>query len=505
MNSNDIFSQRAEQRKPQIPEEKKQDSEGDIFSQQAATRDETKKNNEAETWLQWGKRQLKRSAGVVLTEGAGAAGSAAKLAQYVGAKAAGLLPEEKPISGGLEAISFGLIPDSIKKIAEDLDKDAASKESKVPNFISKMLFPMPGVIGGPFSTTLPTGSDIRERLIESTGGTPDKEKKGSEFAPRNKAESMSDEILSGFTNMFLSRNIPGATKAPIRSDLIRSISVPAFGTVVKEGAKELGVSPEKAEYLKMGSMLLADMAGIGNANQAATEAMNRSERMVPRNALSSVEDTNRLLSAVDAYERRLLRGGTSPEKAPTLTKLQEIRQAAKDNFGQIPIHDLLQFKHTINSIKRNLGGFGIEETGKAAAIANLNRVYRHVDKTLGRWGRRNNPEFLQANRLANQAYAITEKSNTVARYIQKKYQKPMVSDAAKILFTGSSFLSPSMAVGALPLAAAYQSYKILHRVMASPLLRNYYFNVVNQSLRNNASAAISNFEKLDKALSKDKD
>ena len=111
---------------------------------------------------------------------------------------------------------------------------------------------------------------------------------------------------------------------------------------------------------------------------------------------------------------------------------------------------------------------------------------------LNRYGRNQNPQFLESFREANAAWASLAQSDNIARYVKQNYTKPFVSEAAREMFAKSKATIP-LAVG---LSALERSQSFLRR-LENPTLRRYYGEVLENSLLNNRASMIHSFQKFD--------
>ncbi len=342
-------------------------------------------------------------------------------------------------------------------------------------------------IGGLIGEHLPTSGKLREVSEKATGGY---------TKPKSEFEEKGGEILQDIASMAL----PGAGQY----SFLRNIGIPLAGAAAKEFA---------GDSAKMGLMVGLDLIAHrqGGAKKFAGNLFNESEKLIPEGAALK---SSKFQSSINNLEKTLESGGTAPSTEKALKKVGELQEKMKS--GQIEIKELIDFRKKINEIKESLGGYDPQMPTKIRkkAIANLDKVKDEVISGLNEYGTKTNPKFLELNKAANEAWGAYESSNKVADFIGKTMKNSIKNPGLKTilglggggygLITHGAAAGKLAAVGALPAAAGYEGYKILHQVLKSPTLRKYYGEVLKGAASGNAAQVSRNVKALDQAMDKEK-
>lgn len=339
---------------------------------------------------------------------------------------------------------------------------------------------------------LPTSEDIREFTKKASQGY---------LEPEGEAQKKSDEIVSDITSMAL----PGAGKY----NMMRNIGIPIVGNLVKEGLKYANADEKTQGYTKTGTMIALDLLSrkTGGVKKYAGSLFQKAEEAIPKGLSINASS---LKSSIDKLEQTLTAGGERSTTTRPLKKITEIRNEIKD--GKIDAQRLAAYRQSINEAVEELGGFNlfsdVPQKLKPKAIKNLQDVKGTVIDSLEEYGKHQNPEYLKLSRDANEAWSAYSKSNKIAYFLEKKVGYAPKSAAAKLLFSygsplsgvGSAALNPITAVGTVGALGGYQAIKVLERVRKSPVLREYYLNVLKNAASGNVPQTAKNLKKLDEAL-----
>lgn len=334
---------------------------------------------------------------------------------------------------------------------------------------------------------LPTSQKLREFSEKTTGGY---------TKPKNEFEESVGDVISDVGSMAF----PGSG----HYTLARNIGIPIVGGLVKEGLKYSNADEKAQAYGKVGTMVALDLLSrkSGGVKSYINSLFNKAEQSIPKGV--SVQATG-LEKSLNNLEKSLSSGGNRPTTKKALEKLNEIKSEIKN--GKVDVKRLAAYRPSINEAIEELGGFNFDVPRKLKpqAIRNLNQVKSEVIKTLDQYGEKFNPEFLKANRSANESYAALQKSNLIANFLKEKIPYSPKSKAVQSLFsyapavaaTGLAALSPATAAGAVTGLAGYQGVKTLHRVLNSPTLRKYYQNVLKEASAGNIPQTSKNLKALD--------
>lgn len=342
------------------------------------------------------------------------------------------------------------------------------------------------------------------------------------YASSENLQKASEKLTKGFTNSEteFEKTIDDAAKTFATMALpgswgysfARNLGIPLAATLTKEGVKKYA-GDTAGTYAELGTMLGLDLLGgrisSGGAKGYASNLFKQRDKTIPEGAALATEN---LQKSISSLKKELLKGGEATSTDAALQKLDQLAKKIEDN--KIPIDELTKFQERINEKILEQGGFKLETPPKVRerSVENLNKVKRLVIESLGEYGEKQNPEFLDLHRKANKAFATFEKSNVITNFIQKKFGNKIKNPLVKTLFglgtaggagtaalTSPAFGAIAGGVGAGG-AALYQGMKIFYRVAKSPELRKYYTDVVKNALAGNAIKTKKSLDELDKRL-----
>ncbi len=321
-----------------------------------------------------------------------------------------------------------------------------------------------------------------------------KQKTGERYEPKNPTSKEAHEAV---TDIGAALPLPGgwATK----------LLLPIFGQGASKLVRSQGGSETQGDLAKGAFLMSATLANIANAPQFARNALAASRNMVPQGARMSTRYMGQELNAL--RQQPWYRTGRTTAKGPAFDEIERIENSIQ--HGSMDVHDAMQIRQDINEARRKLGAFNYEPgIDKAAARQHLDRVDEVLRTNLERWGQGNNPDWLNAYQRANQAYAVTERSRILQDFIKSNaVTKPLQSQMSKTLFHlgGASAISQAPAIlgAAAPIAGAAKGIQVINRMIRSPLLRNYYTQVLMHAGSQNAGAMNRALQKFDDEALKD--
>lgn len=340
-----------------------------------------------------------------------------------------------------------------------------------------------GLTGLQLGTQLPTTSKLQEFSEKATLGY---------TKPQNEFEQKTGDILQDISKMAL----PGASSYT----MLRTIGIPVAGFLAKEGIENVGGSEGSANLAKLGTMLALDLTsayknvGQGGAKKYAQKLWQDAEKEIPEGVKISSKNIS---SSMEALEKNLISGGSSPKTKKALEKIKEIKKSAKS--GKIEVKELMDFRKRINDWIDANKGFSWdrgEAAVKKGTIDNLNQVKSKVIDALDEYSAIN-PAFGDPYKKSNEAYAVYHASNNIKGWLKDKFGNYLTNPYLGHLFG----FSTKAAVGGLGATGIYQAGKLLYRVQKSPTLSELYGNVIQAAIKNDAPAAAMNLQKLKEELS----
>jgi hypothetical protein len=340
---------------------------------------------------------------------------------------------------------------------------------------------------------LPSSEDVKENVTKPLS----KLATGNEniLEPKNEKERFAQD----FTQDLVSLSIPGSG---VQSWLART-GLSLAGNSAKQIAKNYGFSPTTQELSKLGTLGVLSLSNIGNAPQFARQLFQQVKQEIPRGIRISTQPLQRALNNIRASD--WFRGHNTPSTNAAREMITAIEQRIQN--GTLPIHDAMTLRENINELANNLGAFAVERTGRGPHVAHLNEVrdalIQGMEQTVGR----THPTWWTNYQAANTAFGITQRSSALGNFIANNYGKPIVSEAGKILF-GNALAKGAAGVAKIGMAGVgiatgVKAIELTNRIARSPVLRRYYIQVLNCSVRSDGLAMAKALEKFDQEAQKE--
>jgi len=333
----------------------------------------------------------------------------------------------------------------------------------------------PEMVGG--ITSAPTSRELREGISDVAGG---------EFLqPQNKWEEFGDAISEDFAALA----IPIKGKVPFARSLGTSIIANSGAEVAKAFGGDKAAAATKLGLLFAGGML---GHGQGGVKQHINGLYKDMEASIPKNAEVSAKG---LSSKLDKIEATLRKGDPlDASKQPAFQKIKAVRDKIKS--GMISVEEGVELNKSTNEA---IFGLGELKRGQHQ----LYEIRNGLHETLGEYGKQN-AEFLGKWKNANEAYAATETSRKVSKWVRKNIKPNNYIHAAAALGLegyagGLGAVGATVGAGGAVAGTAYAA-EVLKRVSQSPALRKYYQNVVTHSLKQNKTGFMRAIKQLDNGL-----
>src|SRR5215831_11189453 len=344
------------------------------------------------------------------------------------------------------------------------------------NFIQKM--------GREVIESFPTSQELKEISSYLSNGFTD---------PQSAQEEFGDDIISLGTALLTGLKDPTKLKTLGK----------AYGlaTAAKGGGKvaELYGAGEKGKsYTELGTLILSSLLTRRYADGFVKNKYQKARSLIPENTM---QDTTSLLSDLNKAEIELSKGlpKTSSTKSKALSTLEEIKNKASG--GAMPMEEIVDAYHDVNELRTSKKLFeDLNSTEKKLMKSRLDKVQEPIRKSIENYGK-NNTEFYQEWEEANQAHSVLAKNRSAKDFIIKN----MKTIPGHLLLSGAVKLFVGLpALGSLGAGfAAYQTGKIMTRIVTNPSLRKYYFEVINSASQENLPATIKSLSKLNKELEKE--
>jgi hypothetical protein len=363
-----------------------------------------------------------------------------------------------------------------------LGKEPLTDEEK--DYVEESLKPSDWDLLGRLIESFPTSSDLRNNVTRKYTG--------DWLEPQNKWEAFSDDVAQDFASLL----IPVKGKVPFA----RSIGTALFANAGGEVAGAF-LGEDAKNYTKLGLLFTGGLIGQnkGGVKKYINGLFNDMQAEVPEAARVSAKNLNRRL---DSIERGLLKGDPGDaSKQEAFKKIQAIKNKIKG--GDIDVDELLELTKSTNESIFSKGELRRGEN----ALYKIREALHDTTKVYGE----ENAAFKAKLEDANQAFAATETSRKVGKWVKKNIKpKDYIYGASALVgaetalgaWAGLPAVAATFASGTGIAATAFTA-EVLKRVAKSPALQRYYLNTLNSSLKQNSAAFTKNIKLLNDGLSKD--
>jgi len=321
--------------------------------------------------------------------------------------------------------------------------------------------------------------------------------------PRNDYEKTTNNIISNATSLL----IPGAqakvgkflSTSPVTRAFFKSIGSELIG----EGVKDLTADERKGELAKGGAlftMSLLDRQGIG---RYVGQLYNRAENALGLARDPSVNAT-RLVNNLQSTKNRLSTGTLAASESAVVQDIE--RALSHVQNGQIPVENLWGISRSLNERRQEAMRAAPSGADRVRARRFYDSVIHDVNIELKSYGEIN-PEFGVPFQQAQEGFGTLARSNAITNWVKNNIKDNPVTTGLLHLFgggLGAGLVKAGVSTtGVGAPYAAYQTAKLLYRVMRSPTLRKYYFESLKGASRENAQLFNRSVNKLDKVLEKE--
>ncbi len=352
----------------------------------------------------------------------------------------------------------------------------------------------------PLGKVLPTSKKLRENIPEY-------------LKPKTEKEQLGSELSQDITSLLIP--LPGGkSKAALQgaswlkkagTRLGKAAGLGTSGVLAKETAEELGVDPDTAQYAKLGTVLLGSLAtenGLKGAEKFKNSLYKQMEKSRPS---SATVNASNVLKQAEGLRSSLKKGGKAPSMTRALEKTEELIEHIQENKGKASVEELESFARKGNELRSALyDEFILDKAGRKSAKRNLDQFTKVVNQGLEEYGK-TNPKYEKLRSMANEAHGAIESSRGVSRWFEKNatnLAKGGVPGAIATAIWSPSSLIPATAT-ALAGAGIVKGSELTARIIKSPVLRDYYLNVLDGALRNDLVFVNHNLERLSKKIDQD--
>lgn len=342
---------------------------------------------------------------------------------------------------------------------------------KEPSFLEKK--------GKEFLLSLPTSSELKDKMSEITNGFTD---------PQGALEEFGDDILGLATALTVGKD---PTKI---SNLLGSIGKSFLAKGAKKSAEKLGGGEKTQLAAELGTLFLTGLTNQKMAEKFIGEKYTKAKSLIPSGTMLPTQNLERELTHL---ESDLSKGLSTSSKNEVKNAVAELR--SKVSGGSYPAEELVDAFHDINERMSSKKLFDeLSQTERKKLKFRYDAFKDEVSKEIKNYGNYN-PEFLKEWQSANEGYATIQNSKKVSKFLEAHIGKlpgKVAGGIAVELFLGH----PEVAVGTAGTFAGLKTGELLYRIGKSSALQKHYLDVVKSATEENLPAMINSLNKLDKGL-----
>lgn len=316
----------------------------------------------------------------------------------------------------------------------------------------------------------PSGLPTTESLRELT-----KKVTGEKFEPQGEGEKAFQETVGDVASIFS------------KDKLLKSAGLGVLGQTAKQTALGLGSDESAADNYKTGAMIIGSAVNPGQLTRNINKLYNQAARHLPENAEIGSKIIQRRMNLL---KREMNQGEKLPWKKAVLDSVDAINDKIKN--GKIKVSDL---KQHITDIYDKIGTW---DTPKKANKY-LKQLTYDANRNIKQYGK-TNPEWYSKWSEAQGLKSALHQSKAAGRYLYKAAQNyPKVSGLGGALYAA---FNPSHIALAAPAYLGLKTTELMQRIFTNPKSAKYYFNALQNSMKENQAAVVKNLYNLDKELKK---
>jgi hypothetical protein len=273
----------------------------------------------------------------------------------------------------------------------------------------------------------------------------------------------------------------------------KALGIAALGTGVKKGAEFLGFEEGTQEAAKLGTMLISSMINPTGVKNLSTNLYNQAEKLAPEGTLVSAGP---LKIKLERLIKDLKKGTLDKTEEKLLEQTKRVLKKIKK--GKVDVNHMIASQRSINGI-----------AGDPEFFQRAEHLFPRLQKAVkGTIKLHKDSEFLKTWHNANNAFSGLAQSQKTSKFIQKHLGSMPIKHAflASLGEAAAGYpeaILPTLG-GSFAAMGGVKSYELLHRIMKSPVLREYYGEVIKNALKENSNAMIKSAEKLDRELNRHK-
>lgn len=341
------------------------------------------------------------------------------------------------------------------------------------------------------SPIFPTSEKLREKQ---------KEIFGEKFEPTSEDERFRDEVMSDVVKVGVPILATGGHT--LLTNLLRISGIVGGGQLGKKIAKSSGYGEEGQEYAKIGAQILASVINPRLGKNIYRYHYSEADRLpatvtgdatVLRNRLR--DQINWANSHADTEAKRFVRA----QIEPLLKDLD-----AQGNNPRLGYQAARELNTSINQNSQGL--YELPRDVRNIARRRVDNIRNDVGNFM-RQSEQTHPEFYNHWRSGNEVYGALAGSRQFGDFIRRKAStlaKAGVSHHLLSALASGMEGIPAAAIqqGAVAgtITGGYQAYKLMYKILKSPILLNAYTKAVVEGTAGNVASTANALRKIDKAI-----
>lgn len=371
----------------------------------------------------------------------------------------------------------GDIVNFVKFLGDKLPDQPSFLKSE-PNFVQK--------VGRKALESIPSSNDLKEFSSYLTSGFTD---------PKNAQEELADDVTS-LATILINPSKAVSSFPQFLKTIGKSVARAGAVKGVGKGVELLGADEETKGYTEIGTLFLTGLMGGKTADKFVAEKYKEARNAIPQGTLLNSSNLDAALAKVD---QQLAQGISTNTKNEVRSALNELK--AKTVKGQIPAVELVESVHNINERINSKKLFDeLKSSEKKQLKHRYDLLKKEVHKEIADYGK-NNPDFYESWKTANEAYGTIAQSKKVSNFIQSKLGSiphHLAGSLAIDLFLGN----PAATLGVIGSYSAVKLGELMTRIAKSPGLRDHYMKVILEANNENLPATLKHLNALDKEAQK---
>jgi hypothetical protein len=305
--------------------------------------------------------------------------------------------------------------------------------------------------------------------------------------PQTEAGKEIGEAAETIGSMLFPLPFLGATK------LVKATKIAGAGQLAKFASKQIGLSEDAADKVKLGTMLFTGILGQNGPRKEAARIYKELEKQtansfVPRDEVRKISD-----KIIQEFAQKGLAEAHPGKKA--LMEVADRLSLLGETGPKVSVSDIIDFKRDLADKAKELAKYGSRTQGMVKKLgADLNNLLKKSPSV---------PKDI-ADALSS-ADSLYSGSKNISKVFQTIRDLPTVGKiAAPTTLALLGFYSPEKALKLLPVGAALAGGGALYQIAKSPALQKHYASIISSAAKDLKGPTLKHIKKFDEELNKER-